>query len=416
MFPKSTTLCACAVTVLMLVASVVFGQQAQLPKQNPYLPYVTTLPANTPASAQNNSSPTLPLFTYTVTSTRDGKTYTGTMVGPDPFAHPGGSARVPTQIVPVMVQTNSVFAGVDSKGNILTQPGVTVFDPTVADDSCSSAPFDVPLTMVEQSPIVLPADFNYGGTDVGLVQTTESFQRANFFQLIAPGNSGGVSYHVMLDPVNALSAVVINIPAASGVAYPTALFGGCPTGTEAIIDLAVFEPAIVNTILPALASQGVNPGTFPIFLVHNVVECEGTGCATLSPNTACCVLGFHSSVNGGQTFSPADYDTSGIFLSPVPDVSVLSHEVGEWMNDPFGRNRVPRWGHIGQQPGCQGNLEVGDPLSGTLAPPIAMPNGFTYHMQELAFFSWFYGAPSVGVNGWFSDNATFLHDAGPVCQ
>jgi len=54
-----------------------------------------------------------------------------------------------------------------------------------------------------------------------------------------------------------------------------------------------------------------------------------------------------------------------------------------------------------------------------LNPKIAeltMPNGFTYHMQELAFFSWFYGAPSVGVNGCFSDNAKFLHDAGPVCH
>ena len=86
------------------------------------------------------------------------------------------------------------------------------------------------------------------------------------------------------------------------------------------------------------------------------------------------------------------------------------------MNDPFRHNPVPKWGHIGQQPGCQGNLEVGDPLSGTLAPPIVMPNGFTYHMQELAFLSWFYGAPSIGVNGWFSANGTFLQDAGPVCQ
>jgi hypothetical protein len=28
-------------------------------------------------------------------------------------------------------------------------------------------------------------------------------------------------------------------------------------------------------------------------------------------------------------------------------------------------------------------------------PPVTMSNGFTYHLQELAFFSWFYGAPSV---------------------
>jgi len=418
MFRKSTTLCVCALPLLMLFASLVSGQQAQLPKQNPYLPYATTIPAaNQTATARpNDANQTLPTFTYTVNSSRDGNTYTGTIVGPDPFAHPGGSAKVPTQIVPVIITTNSVFVGVDANGNILTQPGVTVSDPTVPDDSCSSPPFDIPLTMVEQSPIVLPADFIYGGTDVGFVQTTESFQRASFFQLVARGQNDGVSYKVKLDPVSTLSAVEINIPAASGVAYPSAAFGGCPTGTEAIIDLGVFESTIVNTILPALASQGVNPGTFPIFLLHNVVECEGTNCATLSPNTACCVLGFHSSVNGSQTFSPADYDTSNIFLSPVPDVSIMSHEVAEWMNDPFGHNPVPKWGHIGQQPGCQGNLEVGDPLSGTLAPPIAMPNGFTYHMQELAFFSWFYGAPSMGVNGWFSDNGTFLRDAGPVCQ
>jgi hypothetical protein len=410
-------LCVVAQTMLLLVTSAVFGQQAQIPKQNPFLTYAPTVAtANTPASAlPGGSHQMLPLFTYTVTSSRDGNTYTGTIVGPDPFAHPGGSARVPTQIVPVIVTTNSVFAGVDSGGNILTKPGVTIFDPTVADDSCSSPPFDVPLTMVQQSPIVRPADFNYGGTDLGFAQTTTAFQRGSFFQRIARGGDDGISYRVVLDPVTTLPAVQINLPADSGVAYPTAAFGGCPTGNEAIIDLAVFEPALVN-ILPTLASQGVNPGTFPIFLVHNTVECEGTGCATFSPNTACCVLGFHSSVNGAQTFSPSDYDTSNIFLSPVPDVSIMSHEVGEWMNDPFGHNPVPKWGHIGQQPGCQGNLEVGDPLSGTLAPPIAMPNGFTYHMQELAFFSWFYGAPSIGVNGWFSNNATFLHDAGPACQ
>ena len=130
---------------------------------------------------------------------------------------------------------------------------------------------------------------------------------------------------------------------------------------------------------------------------------------------ACCILGFHDAF-GAQSFGTADFDTSSIFASPVPDVSIMSHEVAEWMNDPFGNNPTPLWGHTGQVAGCQGNLEVGDPLSGTLAPPIFNPeNGFTYHMQELAFFSWFYGAPSVGVNGWFSDNGTFLTDAGPVC-
>jgi hypothetical protein len=89
--------------------------------------------------------------------------------------------------------------------------------------------------------------------------------------------------------------------------------------------------------------------------------------------------------------------------------------VGEWANDPFGHNLTPAWGHTGQVAACQANLEVGDPLSGTLAPIFNRKNGFTYHMQELAFFSWFYGAPSLGVSNWFSNNGTFLKDAGPVC-
>jgi len=85
------------------------------------------------------------------------------------------------------------------------------------------------------------------------------------------------------------------------------------------------------------------------------------------------------------------------------------------VNDPYGDNQVPPWGHTGQQPGCQENLEVGDPLTGTSMPPVTMPNGYTYDLQELAFFSWFFGGQSIGVNGWYSNNGTFLTDAGPAC-
>lgn len=121
-----------------------------------------------------------------------------------------------------------------------------------------------------------------------------------------------------------------------------------------------------------------------------------------------------------QTYSPAEFDTSGFFTfdaSPL-DTAILSHEVNEWVNDPLGGvngNPTPPWGHVGQVGFCQYNTEVGDPLSGTLLPTIKMLNGYSYHLQELAFFSWFFGKPSIGVNGWFSNNNTFLSDAGPPC-
>jgi hypothetical protein len=57
-----------------------------------------------------------------------------------------------------------------------------------------------------------------------------------------------------------------------------------------------------------------------------------------------------------------------------------------------------------------GDLENGDPLSGTLFPTITMANGFGYHLQELAFLSWYYNAqstPSIGAGGKFSNNGTF---------
>ncbi|MGA7915489.1 MAG: hypothetical protein WCA00_09655 [Candidatus Acidiferrales bacterium] len=433
MVRKSMIRLVCAFIALVFSASLAFGQQkTQLPRQNPYLKPTKSLAPGAEASVKSNaasstlsnnnsnkSSAMLPLFNYDVTSSRDGNTYDGTIVGRSPFTNAFGYTAVPAQIVPVIIVTNSVFAGVDASGNVVTAPGVTTFNPSVADDSCLTAPNDVPLKLVQQSPIYNSADFNYGGTDLGTTETTDAFQRANFFKLLNFGNGSdddNVFYHVLLSPVKTVSAIIINIPAALGVAYPSAVFGGCPTGKEAIIDVNAYETPLFNAISGVLGGQGVNAGTFPMFVTHNVVECEGPDCGSLAPGTGCCILGFHDS-SGQQTIGTADFDTSAIFVSPVPDVSDMSHEVAEWMNDPFGNNPVPAWGHIGQQGGCQTNLEVGDPLSGTLAPPIYSPrNGFTYHLQELAFFSWFYGAPSVGIHGWFSDNGTFLQDAGPVCQ
>jgi hypothetical protein len=92
----------------------------------------------------------------------------------------------------------------------------------------------------------------------------------------------------------------------------------------------------------------------------------------------------------------------------------MSHEIAEWMDDPAGNNPTPSWGNIGQVSGCQANLEVGDPLSGTLNQIYMSSNGYTYHVQDLAFTSWFYRQKnSTGVNGWYSLFGTFLTPSEP---
>jgi len=54
-------------------------------------------------------------------------------------------------------------------------------------------------------------------------------------------------------------------------------------------------------------------------------------------------------------------------------------------------------------------LEVGDPLTGT---NFKMKHGsFTYHPQELAFFSWFYRTRSVATEGKYSFEGTDKEDS-----
>jgi hypothetical protein len=302
----------------------------------------------------------------------------------------------------------TVGVSASSKGIITTRPGTTTFDPTAKDDFCLNAPNDVPLKLFQQSPLFNPATFDFGGTIVGTTEYSDAFQRGNFWsELVDHGTVG--SYHTLLGPVMTMKPIVLRIPAKFGTTLPLADFPSC--GPMGIIDINYFDFILTTQIIPNL--PGVNPGNLPIFLLYNTVMSS-----PVTDLNTCCILGYHGTSGLPiQTYSPGDFDSTGLFGQSTLDTAVFSHEVDEWMDDPFGGNPTPAWGGVGQVVGaCQNNLEVGDPLSGTDAPPIVMSNGYTYHLQELAFFSWFFGAPSIGIHGWFSDNGTFLTDAGPVCQ
>lgn len=359
-----------------------------------------------PATASAVSS--LATFSYTVNSTRDGNTYTGAMVGQDPFGSGFTSTVVTTPVIPLIITTNAVATAVNNAGYITTKKGVTTFDPTAADTSCLAAPNDVPQTLFIQSPIFQSAKFRFGHTSVGDTQYVDAFQRGNFWQLVANTN-----YHTLVNPV-LFKPVTLNIADASdGLSLPPSALGTTGCGPLGILTFNGLKSFVTGTVLPQLAAQGMDTSQFPVFLLYNVVM-SGTKATDLNQ---CCILGFHGATGTPvQTYSPLDFDTTGLFGPSVNDTSIAAHEVGEWMDDPFGNNPVPAWGHTGQVGGCQNNLEVGDPLTGTNVPTVQGANGFTYHLQELAFFSWFYGAPSIAANGWFSDNNTFTSDAGPVCQ
>jgi hypothetical protein len=377
--------------VLVLTASLFAQDSAQLERPQAYFTVIPHKDIAPGAMVAPVVGTTIPLWSYSIKSPLDNNTYSGTMVGRSPFFHGARTTNVPTIIVPLKI----VFSG-----------GAT-FDPTATDSTCS--PSGTPLNLTQHSPLFTALDITMGGVDMGVTQYIDAFQRANFFTNVSPTGS---RYHTALSPVTTLAAVTINVPAGDGWVFSDSGFGGCG-GTIGVMNINWFDPEITGTIMPSLAASGVGPTTFPIFLMKNVVMTSGTP----SFPSNCCILGYHGAFGSPlQTYSPVDYDTSGIF-SGVSTVTAMSHEIGEWMDDPVGNNPTPLWGHVGQVGGCQSNLEDGDPLSGTEFPPLLASNGVTYHMQELAFFSWFYRqVPSIGAKVWYAYNGTLTHDAGAACH
>jgi hypothetical protein len=138
---------------------------------------------------------------------------------------------------------------------------------------------------------------------------------------------------------------------------------------------------------------GIQANTFPIFLTYDVYLTSG----------GCCIGGYHSAT-GSQSYAHATYvDVVGAFSQ---NVSALSHEVGEWADDPLVNNS-------GNNTPC-GILEVGDPLENNPnygGYPYSL-GGFTYDLQDLVTLPYFGAPSSTSVNGFF----TFQGETLSVCQ
>ncbi len=333
---------------------------------------------------QSATGTTIPLWNYSLVSPVDNLSYSGNMVGRSPFAHGFRTTSVQAYLIPVIMKF--------SDG--------TVLDPTAPDPCNSNLAVN---NVTANSPIFQNAAFSLNGVGVGTTQYIDAFQRANFWTNVSPT---GNRYHTLLN-LTTLPAINVTVPAADGGATNLGFFF-CTWGD---IDINWFDSLVENTLLPSLAAQGVAPNTIPIFLFDSVNMCD-----PYDPNNVPCgILGYHSAYTPSgllQTYIVSDFDNSGLYLG---DVSVLSHEVGEWMDDPVGTNPTPAWGNTGQVVGCQNNLEDGDPLTGTDLPQVTM-NNFNYTLQELVFFSWFFRqSPSLGTGGKYSDGGSFTSSAGPVC-
>lgn len=351
----------------------------------------------------SNAGPELPIWRYHIVSPVNGILYTGYMIGTS--LRGASTITIPVILVPFIVQFTNTTTGF-----------TTTFDPTTVPDAGCTASQTV-MSLVENSPIFQSRPWTLNGVDVGVTQYIDAFQRSNFWQYVRSAEN---PWHTLLtytvgDPLSlSLSypsptlAAEIRTGASTSCTNPVGSGSVNGAGYQGIVDFETLQKAMVAYI----ASHKITQDRFPIFILYNVMY---------SQNGLLYLGGYHFSeapypqvlTSPGQTFAMANFRTNG---SGPFDVSILSHEIAEWVNDPGGFNAVPPWGNIGEVTGCRRDLEVGDPLTQTDLPPIAGPNGFAYHLQELADFSWFFRTAAIGAGGRFSDNGTLVANAGAVCQ
>ncbi len=292
-----------------------------------------------------------------------GKAYPFTMVGKKPQSNK--TTQIPVQIIPISLFFEE-FA--DENGvPIVLDPGAI-------------------MPRVQASPNFHDAEYATGTT-----QFADAVQRAEFDSIAAK------DWHTLLGAPKLLKPLRIAVPRGDAKVYRNPSTGVL----YAIVDTDFFLSQL-NTIIQM---ANLSSDALAIALTQNVF---------LAPQKdikKCCVLGFHTSFDTGemaqvkfvQTFIWASWVEQGILGPGLADVTPMSHEISEWMNNPFGSNAVPAW-QVPNSTGCQSNLETGDPLA--LMPNAGYPvliDGFTYHPQNQVLMQWFQrGATSDAFEGAFS--------------
>jgi hypothetical protein len=329
---------------------------------------------------QSASGTTIQLSQYSVIGR--GGTYKGAIVGGNPFGNPH-PVTIDAVLIPLIIE-------------IIVNGRIVLFDPTVPD------PCDPGNLSAEQrfrfSPLVVPTDLKFNGVDVGTAQYIDGFMRAEFWNQ----TRGSSSYSNTLNWSFA-SAVILPV-----FVSPNGLIQGTTQCPQGVLSQSVFNNFMKLQVIPSLQKSGViSPTKFAFFLTKNVITAT-----SLTPTPSGIKWGQHYATGSpAQTWARGAYNVGN-------DVITASHEIGEWMNDPLLTNATPSWGYLGSFPnGCSTILEVGDPVNGRSAPLINI-GGHNFHVQELAFFSWFFdvnGAISLGAGGKFSSNGKFTGPSKSPC-
>src|SRR5579872_2626475 len=315
-------------------------------------------------STDNSVPPATPLVTW-----KGSFAYHGTnnfvMVGTNP-ATTNTTTTIPVFIIPMTM--------------VFTKNGKQlVFSPTKKIGTGLSAVQQTLASPIFKSSV----DYVQGGTDIGTTQYEDAFQRGNFWTDVMTNTD----YHVMLGTPKVVTPITVNVPTADGTTG-TSPYG--PPGTLGIVSYSWFISQAPTWI--AKYSQ-ITPSAIAIFITYNVYLSETNNFG------GCCIGGYHyayGNASSQQTYAQFSFmgqsSAREVFSS---DVSALSHELGEWYDDPYIDNT---------QGACGGILEDGDPLEGNAdyGDTVYTVGGYGYHIQDLVFLKYFGQTPSTSVNDWWT--------------
>jgi hypothetical protein len=318
--------------------------------------------------------------TFTASFISRGKTWQLNMMGTAPWN--GSSTTVPAKIVAVSLRLQNA--------NLVTFTNVSV------------APF---ITPTLNSPNFQAANYSTGTG----IQFGDAVQRAEFFHKMKAG------WHTYLHPAAVIHSITITVPR-----FTTVNVNGFKTqvqtyftekandGRTAVFLLdQFFNQQIFNIVANEInagrfSTSALNIALFPNTFLFSLNAEGGVG--------NCCTLGFHTFFTDSGIpkesrwiFAFASWISPGVFTG-FQDVTALSHEISESLNDPFVDNQVPAWQFPNEPGTCQDNLETGDPVEVLSNPsfPVRV-SGVTYHPQTEALLQWFeQKSTSTAINNAFS--------------
>src|SRR5256885_8088907 len=282
------------------------------------------------AAAKRQHGRSVPFWSGSLTS--GGTVFPYMMAGGDPRR--GGTTAIETSIVPLSFVFDCCL---DGEG----KPLVVDVTPSIPE--------------VLGSPNFQRASYSTGDT-----QFADAVQRAEFFSVHKR------DWHTLLRRPRIMAPVQIEVPADLDDAgnpvmgFPAQL----PDGTIVPVINIDFFVSHLNTIVQ-LAPLSVDE--LPMLLVQNALFYDGVD----DPFGNCCILGFHTAFDVGtehgktfvQTLVMASIFGPGVgptIFGPgtFDDITGLSHEISEFVDDPFVNNATSPWQFPDGSGRCQADLET----------------------------------------------------------